>query len=153
MTTCRSIFVLLTTLLLHGCDRSSADAPRLPTVDMPLGSRIFTLEVAATDVDRAKGLMDRDSMPVGRGMIFVFAEEAPRAFWMKSTRIALDIVYISAAGEVVDIKSMQPFDLRSTPSEKPAKYAIELNLGAVAACGVKKGDKLQIPPAAAEPKP
>ena len=66
---------------------------------------------------------------------------------MKNTRIPLDIIYVGSDDVVVAVKSMQPFDLRSTSSDKPAQYAIELNQGAAAACGVKKGDKLVIPAA------
>lgn len=145
------MFLALSMLGLPGCGVAT-DPPRLATTPMQIGNKQFTVEIAANDSDRATGLMNRDSMALENGMIFVFADEAPRAFWMKSTRIPLDIVYINAGGEVVDIKTMQPFDLRAVPSAKPAKYAIELNAGGAAYCGVKIGDKLTIPAAASEPK-
>ena len=142
------ILLCITAAGLGGC---GDDPPALSTIEMTIGNRIFQLEIAANDANRQKGLMDRDSMPMSRGMIFVFADEAPRAFWMKNTRIALDILYLNRQGEVVDIKSMQPLDLRSIASAKPAKFAIELNYGAAQNSGVKLGDRLSIPPAAAEP--
>ena len=64
---------------------------------------------------------------------------------MKNTRFPLDIIYVSSAGVVVSIKQMQAYDLKVTPSDGPAQYAIELNLGAAAAAGVKVGDRLVIP--------
>lgn len=134
---------------LAGC--SKADDPQLPTVQMKIGSRQFTLEVASKTADQARGLMHRDSMPLDHGMIFVFEQEAPRSFWMKGTRINLDILYVNADGRLVDVKSMQAFDLRSVPSAAPAKYAIELNQGVAAMTGVRIGDKLDIPAAAREP--
>lgn len=118
---------------------------------MSIGSRQFTLEVAATQLSRQRGLMDRELLPMDRGMIFVFRDEAIRGFWMKRTRIPLDILFLDSQGRVVDIKSLQPLDLRSVPSAAPAKYAIELNRGAVALCGVKVGDMLTIPPEAQNP--
>ena len=89
--------------------------------------------------------MRRDSMPADHGMIFVFSREAPLAFWMSNTRIPLDILFIDGQGKVVSSKSMKPFDLRTTPSDAPAKYAIELNAGAAESSGVSVGDQLNIP--------
>ncbi|HRK30864.1 MAG TPA: DUF192 domain-containing protein [Tepidisphaeraceae bacterium] len=152
MSISRISFIALLFAIIPGCKPPSVDEPKLPTVEMRLGTRTFQLEIAANDADRATGLMNRDSMAVDRGMIFVFADEAPRSFWMKNTRIPLDIVYVNATGEVVDIKQMAPFDLRSKPSNKPAKYAIELNKGLAAASSLKIGDQLTIPEAAKEPK-
>ena len=121
-----------------GCDsKSAANGNGLATVRMPVGSETFTLEVADTDALRQKGLMRRDSMAKDRGMIFVFPDEAERSFWMKNTRIPLDIIYLDAKGRVVSIKQMKPYDLGGTPSDGAAKYAIELNLGRAGAAGVK----------------
>lgn len=126
----------------------SGGAPQsgLPTVTMPIGSRTFTLEIADTDRTQEIGLMHRDSMPSDHGMIFVFPSERPLNFWMKHTRIPLDILYVDAGGTVVSIHQMQPFDLKGSVSRGPAKYAIELNQGAAQAAGVKAGDRLTLPP-------
>ena len=91
--------------------------------------------------------MFRDSMPADHGMIFVFDDVEVRGFWMKNTRIPLDIIYVGPDKVVVSIKQMEPFDLRNTSSDKPAQYAIELNKGQAAAAGLRVGDKLTIPPA------
>lgn len=144
--------VLLTPLVwcAIGCGRDEASG--LATVNMQIGTKQFTLEVADTDVARAKGLMRRDSMPKLHGMIFVFARAEPQAFWMKHTRIPLDIIYLDADGKVVSIHQMKPYDLNTTPSAGPAKYAIELNKGMAAEAGVKAGDVLVVPKEAREPK-
>jgi uncharacterized membrane protein (UPF0127 family) len=142
--------------LLGGCDdRSSADGPQpqtgLPVVQVEVGSRNFNLEVADNDKSRETGLMFRDSMADDHGMIFVFADEELRQFYMANTRIPLDIAFIDGAGKVVSVKTMLPLDLRITSSDQPAKYAIEMNAGAAAAVGLKVGDIVPIPPAAASP--
>ena len=112
---------------------------------MQIGSKTFTLEVADDDDEQQMGLMFRDSMPADRGMIFMFDDVEVRGFWMKNTRIPLDIIYAAPDGTIVAIKSMEAFDLRTTSSDQPAQYAIELNKGVAATCGIKKGDKLTIP--------
>ena len=132
-----------------GCYRSKPNTG-LATVQMKLGSETFTLEIAKTDAARQRGLMKRDSMPADAGMIFVFEKEHSGGFWMKNTRIALDIIFVDAGGTVVGIKQMKPYDLSSTTSPKPYKWAIELNKGAAEKAGVKVGDVVSIPEAAKE---
>lgn len=131
-------------LLLTGCE---ADAVKsgLQTVKMEIGNKTFTLEVADREETRAHGLMRRDSMPAGHGMIFVFKQEAPLGFWMKNTRIPLDILYLDAKGKVVSVKQMRPYDMNTTPSDGPAQYAIELNHGTAEKVGVTAGAVLKIP--------
>lgn len=117
----------------------------LPTTIMTIGSKPFTLEIAATHQTREIGLMYRDSMPADHGMIFVFDRERVLPFWMKHTRLPLDIIYVDKGGKVVSIHQMKPFDLTGTTSRGPAQYAIELNQGSAAAAGVKDGDQLHLP--------
>jgi uncharacterized membrane protein (UPF0127 family) len=139
-------------LLVHiGCDSAPA-RPSLPTTNMRLGFNSFIVEIANSDPDREHGLMQRDSMPGNHGMIFVFADEKPRAFWMKNTRFPLDIVYLDHNGKIVSIKQMQAYDLTSVPSDQACKYAIELNAGVASASGLKVGDTIAIPAEAKDAK-
>ena len=138
----------------HGCKpRQAVKGPinqNLPTTTMQIGSEQFTLEVADEDKEREVGLMNRRAMPADRGMIFVFPREERLGFYMKNTLIPLDIVYLNKDGVVVSIHQMQPLDITSIPSRAPAKYAIELNLGTATRVGLKPGDRLAIPPDAAD---
>lgn len=118
------------------------------TVQMQLGGKKFTLEVADEPAERELGLMMRDSMPSDHGMIFVFPHEDRLSFWMKNTRIPLDIIYVDQGGKIVSIHQMRPYELLGTPSDAPAKYAIELNKGMAAKLGLKPGDQLTIPESA-----
>lgn len=129
---------------------TSATSSGLRTVSMPIGSKTFTLEVADTSLTQQKGLMQRDSMPPEHGMIFVFPDEQVRGFYMRNTRIPLDIVFAAANGRVVSIKQMKPYDLTTTYSDGKAKWAIELNAGTVATTGLKVGDTLAVPAGARE---
>jgi uncharacterized membrane protein (UPF0127 family) len=134
-----------------GCYRSQPNTG-LPTAPMKLGNQTFTLEIAKTDATRQRGLMKRDSMPADSGMIFVFEKEHSGGFWMKNTRIPLDIIFVDAGGTVLAVKQMKPYDLKSTTSPKPYKWAIELNKGAAESAGVKVGDQVTIADAARETK-
>jgi uncharacterized protein len=138
------LLAALVSLGVVGCGQKQ---PRsgLPTVRMPIGSKTFTLEIANTEETMARGLMHRDSMPADHGMIFVFDNEEPRSFWMRNTRIPLNIIYLDTGGKVVSVKSMKPYDETPVSSDGPARYAIELNMGAATEAGVKKGDVLSIP--------
>jgi uncharacterized membrane protein (UPF0127 family) len=118
---------------------------RLPTVRMQIGSETFTLEVAYSDEEQQQGLMNRRRLAPNFGMIFVNNDEAERQFWMKNTLIPLDILYLDRTGRVVSIKHMKPLDLTGVPSNGPAMYAIELNVGTAARVGVKPGDTLKLP--------
>lgn len=137
--------LLVLALLAAGCRAGASSTTVLPTVPMKIGSETFTLEIANDAAEREKGLMRRDRMPSDHGMIFVFAEEERLGFYMKNTRIPLDIIYVNAAGVVVSIKQMRPYDVTTVYSDAPAKWAIELNQGRAAAVGVKVGDQLTIP--------
>jgi hypothetical protein len=106
-----------------------------------------SLEIAATPDVQQRGLMYRRELPDDHGMLFVFPTETAHEFWMKNTFIPLDFVWVSAAGEVVDVRaSVQP--CRSDPcpsygSGKPARAVLEVNAGFAAAHGVRPGEQLK----------
>lgn len=92
----------------------------------------FTIEIAKTPEEKAKGLMFREELPVNYGMLFIFDDDAPRSFWMKNTLIPLDMIFIDSNLKVVEIKEHIPpckkDPCQSYPS-KPAKYVLEINSG------------------------
>jgi uncharacterized protein len=88
------------------------------------------IEISDDEQERMRGLMDRLNLPENAGMLFVFQDEDLRSFWMKNTFISLDIIYINADKEIVSIqKYTQPQTTNALPSEKPAKYVLEVNAG------------------------
>ena len=101
------------------------------------------IEIVDNEADRRQGLMYRKSMPEHRGMLFVFEEQQPQAFWMKNTLMPLDIIYVNDKNVVVSIpKNTTPFSEKSLPSEKPALYVVETNAGYTAKMGIKEGTKI-----------
>ena len=111
-----------------------------------IGGKTFKVEIADTREKQALGLMFRDDMPADRGMLFIFPNEAPRSFWMKNTRISLDIMYFDGDLKLVSIAADTPpckvSRCPSYPSVVPARYVLELNAGTASALGVGLGDRL-----------
>lgn len=110
-----------------------------------LGSCDFRLEVADDGGERSRGLMHRESLPIDQGMLFVFDFEQELNFWMKNTLIRLDIAYLNDALQVVDVQTMIPEHeilpdlLPFYTSAAPAKFALEVNAGVAADCGIVPG--------------
>jgi len=134
---------ILCVLLLVTCTACASGDPRVV-----LGGKTFSVEVAETSEEHELGLMFRDSMPADHGMIFVFQDESPRRFWMKNTRIPLDIMYFDKDLKMVSLSADTPpcrvARCPSYPSVAPAKYVLELNAGSAASLGVGVGDKLTL---------
>jgi len=133
----------LCVLLLAACSACASGEPRVV-----LGGKTFSVEIADSSEEYELGLMFRDSMPADHGMIFIFPDEAPRSFWMKNTRIPLDIMYFDRDLKMVSISADTPpcrvARCPSYPSIAPAKYVLELNGGSAASLGVGVGDKLTL---------
>lgn len=117
-----------------------------PECVVPDGTRVH-LEIALTDEEKQLGLMFRDMLSADHGMLFIFDADGPLDFWMKNTFISLDFVWVSAAGEVVDVRAGVP-PCRSDPcptygSGKPARALLEVNAGFAAAHGLRPGEQLK----------
>ena len=134
---------LLCVLMLATCTACASGEP-----SVELGGRTFAVEIADTSEKQALGLMFRDSMPADHGMLFIFPNEAPRSFWMKNTRIPLDIMYFDKDLKMVSISADTPpcrvSRCPSYPSSKPAMYVLELNAGVASELGVEPGDILTV---------
>ena len=124
----------------------ACSAQAAPTVELK-GQR-FDIEIVSDDASRARGLMFRDSMAADHGMLFTFDDTQPRVFWMKNTRIPLDILYFDNNYKLVSVQQRVP-PCRSDPcaqypSAGPAQYVLELNGGTADRLGVKPGDQLTL---------
>ena len=105
-----------------------------------------SLEIVADDASRTRGLMYRNSLDDGHGMLFVFDDEVDRSFWMKNTLIPLDIIFIGSDGTIVGMKTnTTPLSLAPQSVGKPSKWVIEVAGGYAARAGIATGDKVEIP--------
>lgn len=110
------------------------------------GKTKVKVEIADTIEEMSKGLMYRDSLGKNKGMLFIFPEESTYAFWMKNVKFSLDIIFIDNRGKVVDIISADPCNEDSCDyylSNKPAKYALEVNKGFAGEHNININDLVQ----------
>lgn len=92
--------------------------------------RQIAIEVADTDSARARGLMDRRSLTSRQGMLFLFPDETDRSFWMQNTPIPLDIIFVDADSQIVNIaKRTTPLSPEQVQSTGPAQYVVEVRAG------------------------
>jgi len=136
--------ILVLIALLAGCQANGHTSRAF--VDFE-GHRYF-VDIADDDQSRARGLMFVDEMADNHGMFFIFPREAPRSFWMRNTRIPLDIIYLDRDLQVVSIsEDTPPCRIRrcpSYPSDAPAQFVLELNAGQAAAIGLAPGEQIQL---------
>lgn len=116
-----------------------------------LGGQRYSVEVADNEAERERGLMFRDELPAGHGMLFIHEEEAPLAYWMKNTRIPLDILFFDRARHLVSQqRDVPPCDLGDRcppyPSDAPAIYVLELNAGEAERLQLKNGATIEFAP-------
>lgn len=107
----------------------------------------YDVEIANTPDTLQKGLMFRERLAQDRGMLFIFDQEYPLAFWMKNTHIPLDILYFNSEGVLVDQKrGATPCKADPCPnyqSALPAQYVLELNAGEAARINLENGARLR----------
>jgi uncharacterized membrane protein (UPF0127 family) len=118
--------------------------PPTGTAWVIFGADTVRAEVARTSAQRQRGLMYRDAVPAGTGMLFVFEEAAVRSFWMQNTYVALDIAFLDAEMRVVDIQQMEARTEDFHESRAPAMFALEVEKGWFAANGIQIGDQAKV---------
>ncbi|RYD14786.1 MAG: DUF192 domain-containing protein [Lysobacteraceae bacterium] len=135
--------LLASLALVAGVGACAAEGPHVE-----LAGQRYSIEIAEDDAARAQGLMNRTEMPVDHGMLFVFPDDAPRAFWMKNTKIPLDMLFFDAERRLVSVQRDVPPCIadpcRGYSSGAPARYVLELNAGQASKLGVHPGDELTI---------
>ncbi len=112
-------------------------------VPITVGGVEILVEIADEPSERQEGLMYRESLEDGHGMLFIYPAEQSLGFWMKNTIIPLDIAYADREGRIVDIQQMEPQVLETYNSAAPAMYALEMNQGWFEANSIKVGDRIE----------
>jgi uncharacterized membrane protein (UPF0127 family) len=126
---------------------SAAQAQGSPQLDLPrtkisAGMYLIDTQVAATPEQREIGLMFRQQMPQGEGMLFVFDRPGEQCFWMKNTILPLTAAFVADDGTVVNLADMKPQTTDSHCSAKPVRFVLEMNQGWFQKKGIKAGVKL-----------
>jgi uncharacterized membrane protein (UPF0127 family) len=129
---------------VHDHDRASwAQQPQLPLVELFAGMHRIEAEIAASPDSRQVGLMQRKIMAPQRGMLFVFPVVATHCMWMRDTVLPLSVAFLNESGKIINIKDMQPKTESNHCASKPARYALEMNLGWFKSRGLDVGSEIQ----------
>lgn len=146
----RSLFLCLA-LVLVACD-GGRTAPA-PAVELGIETRfpvrmglvLAQLRIAATDLEKARGLMGVTKLSDEEGMAFMYDAEAQMRFWMKDTPLDLDIAFVARDGTVLEVRTMTAGDTETTASATDqVRFAIEMRAGWFGHFGVKPGDKVNV---------
>jgi uncharacterized membrane protein (UPF0127 family) len=136
-------FIFLCSQVLAGCEAPLetkefliARAGREPVA--------IQAELARTETQRNRGLMNRRNLKDGRGMLFVFDRDQILSFWMKNTLIPLSIAFIASDGRILEIRDMEPLNLTAVSSSRSARYALEVPQGWFSRVGVRVGDVIGV---------
>ncbi|MCI2398470.1 DUF192 domain-containing protein [Aliiroseovarius subalbicans] len=110
------------------------------------GSARFSVELADSERERARGLMHRDSLAASQGMLFVYDTPGKPAFWMKNTLIPLDMLFVTPEGEVAHVhENAIPGDLTPIDGGDGILAVLEIKGGLAAAMRISVGSELRHP--------
>jgi uncharacterized membrane protein (UPF0127 family) len=99
---------------------------------------------AVSSDEQARGLMHVTQMADDEGMVFVMTKPRPVAFWMRNTRLPLDMIFIAPGGQIADIVTrMDTGSDAVTRIAQPMSAVLELKAGQAAALGLAVGDQLR----------
>jgi uncharacterized protein len=148
----RRLFVLFLTLLISFPCCTQAGNNRDQTALIPItlpGGTIIHAELADTPQKRAEGLMYREQLAADRGMLFTFSQSQAWVFWMKNTKIPLDLIWMNEKKQIIHMEQSVPICTRtddSCPQYRPnedALYVLELAAGRAESLKLQRGSKLQ----------
>jgi uncharacterized membrane protein (UPF0127 family) len=138
-------------LALTACD--SRQTPAAATRELGLETRfpvrmgdvLARLRVAASDLEKARGLMGVARLDEAEGMAFMYDAETRMGFWMKDTLLDLDIAFVDRDGVILEVRTMTAGDTDTTSSlSDQARFAVEMRAGWFRDFGVKPGDKVAV---------
>ena len=115
------------------------------------GQARFTVEVADEPAERSQGLMHRESLSTGAGMLFAYDGPQRALFWMKNTLIPLDMIFLGSDGVVTRIhENAVPQDLTLIEGGDEVMFVLEINGGLARRLGIVEGSELRHPAIGAE---
>jgi len=148
----RCLFTLVAVLLamdfFASCDRKpSAPGPDKSNAVVLRNAEgedwTVSVEIARTPAERAEGLMYRWSLEDDHGMLFIFDDVEVRSFWMKNTRIPLDMIFIGPDKKIVGIvREAEPYTTQSRTVGVPSQYVLEVYGGEAEEHGLSAGDRV-----------
>jgi uncharacterized protein len=99
-----------------------------------------TVELARTEDERTRGLMFRQALASGRGMLFLWKHPEPIKFWMKNTYIPLDMIFLDGERRVIYVEeNAEPLTLTPRGPDVDTQYVLEVPGRWARAHGVEPG--------------
>ncbi|GAB4291908.1 MAG: DUF192 domain-containing protein [Roseovarius sp.] len=144
----RVLFLIGLALWIGAGPAAALEACRADVVHLrgDWGEARFAVEIADDPAERARGLMFRDHLPRWSGMLFIYDAPQQARFWMKNTRIPLDILFADQSGTVRRIAAMaEPGSERPIPGGDGIWYVLEINGGLARSLGITEGSVLRHP--------
>jgi uncharacterized protein len=143
------IVIMAAVLFAAACSSTKiTDELNLTQVTFPNGVRI-NAETMRREADLMRGLMFRESLPPGRGMLFIHPSESTFRYWMYQTKIPLDLIWMDHDRRIVEMSLDTPPCPSASANECPnyggnykSKYVLEVNAGIARKNGLKTGDTL-----------
>ena len=119
----RAAAAVVALVLATGCSGGDPEPAAAPSPDDDrirgtLGDVELLLEVADDEQERAVGLMRRESVPPGTGMVFLYDAPVEAKFYMYDVPIPLRAVFVRD-GEVVFSVLMPPCEKGLAPQDCP----------------------------------
>jgi len=110
------------------------------------GSARFTVEIADDAAERARGLMNREVMPLSAGMLFVYPAPQRVSFWMENTLIPLDMIFLGPHGRVLKVhENARPLDRTPIDGGAGVLAVLEINGGLAHRLGIRPGSEMRHP--------
>lgn len=108
---------------------------------------VFSVELARTRAQIMQGLMFRETLPDGTGMLFDYGGATNISMWMKNTLLPLDMVFADGEGIVVHVvEDTVPLSTKRIRPPVPARYVLEIPAGTARNLGIGPGVKLALVP-------
>ena len=142
--------VLLTTCFSLSCNRtddSSSDRASTTAVGLPDGTEIRA-EVLTNSADMEHGMMYRDPLPQGRGLLFVHQKPAYLRYWMSNVKAPLDIIFMDQSHKIMEISAdtpictTKPEDCLTYGGHHLEQFVLELRTGEAKRLGLHEGQTL-----------
>lgn len=125
---------------------AAACAPGAVELRGDFGAARFSVELADEPEERSQGLMNRESMATGAGMLFVYDAPQRATFWMRNTLIPLDMIFADETGTVIGVhENAVPLDETLIDGGPGVKFVLEINGGLAGAMGIEPGAELRHP--------
>ena len=144
----RKFMTVLTAIVLFGtlaADVSFCES-LFETSSLTINGLELNVQVAVSERARRQGLMNRNMVPEGTGMLFVYPSVRICRLWMRNTLVPLSAAFIDSQGRITEIVRMPRINSQIIyESKKKVSFALEVPMGYFEKNGIAAGDISEIP--------